>query len=244
MWNAFIRFVQEVFAIPPEPSHDPGARTNVLRPAPGWWHYRMAVWWSVRLATLASLIATLTVVELSLAEHMPWLARNLLRLIEYGSAALWLLSLPVGYALARLDYEMRWYLVGDRSVRIREGVVVVHEMTLTFANVQNVTIEQGPLQRLFGIADLRVQTAGGGGGQEQHGVRSMHTGVLRGLDNAPALREAVLARLRAAADTGLGDLDDVHTRSADTLASAATALLGEARALARAAERCVPPARS
>jgi uncharacterized membrane protein YdbT with pleckstrin-like domain len=101
--------------------------------------------------------------------------------------------------------------------------------------VQNVTIEQGPLQRAFGIADLRVQTAGGGGGGEQPGLRSMHTGILRGIDNAQVLRETVLARLRSAADAGLGDPDDAAKTPA--LADAATAPLAEASALARAAER-------
>jgi uncharacterized membrane protein YdbT with pleckstrin-like domain len=128
-------------------------------------------------------------------------------------------------------------------VRIREGVVIIHEMTLTFANVQNVTIDQGPLQRMFGIADLRVQTAGGGG-SEQPGMRSMHTGILRGLDDAEKLREAVLARLRIVADAGLGDHDDAQAQAAQVpaegLAHAAAMLLAEARALASAAERLTP----
>ena len=38
----------------------------------------------------------------------------------------------------------------------------VQEKTMTFSNVQNVSIRQGPMQRLFGIADLEVRTAGGG----------------------------------------------------------------------------------
>ena len=74
-----------------------------------------------------------------------------------GQAALTYFSL-------RLNYEMRWYKVTDRSLRIRAGVWNVHEMTMTFANVQNISITQGPLERLFGISDVRVETAGGGGG--------------------------------------------------------------------------------
>ncbi len=101
--------------------------------------------------------------------------------------------------------------------------------------MQNVTIEQGPLQRAFGVADLRVQTAGGGQGAEQSGMRSPNTGILRGIVKPNELREVMLARLHAAADAGLGDRDDQAEPA--PLVDAAVALRTEARALARAAER-------
>ena len=41
-------------------------------------------------------------------------------------------------------------------------VVKVREMTVTFANIQNAPVNQGPIQRALGIADLQVETAGGG----------------------------------------------------------------------------------
>jgi len=43
---------------------------------------------------------------------------------------------------------------------LREGVVVVREMSITFANIQNVAISQGSTQRVLDITDLRVVTAG------------------------------------------------------------------------------------
>ena len=47
------------------------------------------------------------------------------------------------FAVLRLDYEKRWYIVTDRSLRIREGVLNVREMTVMFANIQNVSVMQG-----------------------------------------------------------------------------------------------------
>lgn len=235
MWAAFIRLIREVCSVPPAPVAPPGGHAEVFRAAPGWWRYRLTLWLIGHVVLALLLLTPLVVVEVVAGPQLPSVGHTVLRVVEWVVAIVWVLGLAVGYALRRLDYEHRWYLVTDRSVRIREGVVVVHEMTLTFANVQNVTIDQGPLQRAFGIADLRVQTAGGGAGHEQPGLRSMHTGILRGIDNAVALRETVLARLRAAADAGLGDPDDASKPPA--LADAATALLVEAKALARAAER-------
>lgn len=45
------------------------------------------------------------------------------------------LQAPLIYTLARLDYELRWCIVTDRSLRIREGIASVRESTMTFANI-------------------------------------------------------------------------------------------------------------
>jgi uncharacterized membrane protein YdbT with pleckstrin-like domain len=142
--------------------------------------------------------------------------------------------------LLRLDFEQRWYLVSDRSMRIREGLVRMHEKTMTFANVQHVAIRQGPLQRLLGIADLQVRTAGGGGGGEEENQEAkddLHIAYFRGFADAPRIRDTIRERLRRHADAGLGDPDDVApalTRGADpgaALVQAARALAAEARGL-------------
>ncbi len=119
----------------------------------------------------------------------------------------------VSYFVLRLDYEMRWYIVTDRSLRIRTGLWRVQEMTMSFANLQQVEVSQGPLQRLLGIADVRVKSAGGGGDQlPQHGgkVDSMHTGFFHGVENATEVRDLILSRLRLFRETGLGDPDELH----------------------------------
>jgi uncharacterized membrane protein YdbT with pleckstrin-like domain len=109
----------------------------------------------------------------------------------------------------RLNYDMRWYVITDRSLLIREGIWVVREITLTFANAQNVRITQGPLQRLFGFSNVEVDTAGGGGGGGSHGEGTKpHRAVLRGLDNATFVRDLILEHLRRHRTAGLGDPDD------------------------------------
>ena len=63
------------------------------------------------------------------------------------------------YVALHLRYDTTWYVVTDRSLRIRRGIWVIEETTITFENVQNVSITQGPLERAFGIATLVVDTA-------------------------------------------------------------------------------------
>ncbi|MBL9202910.1 MAG: PH domain-containing protein [Opitutaceae bacterium] len=178
-----------------------------------------------------------SVVEIVL--RLPSWAFPLIWFAKVAGIALYLVQIPFTYAVRRLDYELRWYAVTDRSLRIRAGIVAVQESTLSFANIQQVVISQGPLQRLLGLADVRVQSAGGGGDAHEgkgHGD-SLHTAVFHAVDNAPEIRDLILDRLRLFRASGVGDPDEpahaqVPPASGAALAAAAE-LLAEARALRR-----------
>ena len=177
-----------------------------------------------------------------LGNRLPWWAFPLVTAIEIAVLLAFLISLPLTYAAVRLDYELRWYLVTDRSLRIREGLWGLHEMTMSFANLQQVVVSQGPLQRLLGVADLLVQSAGGGGDESSHrkGGPSLHTGVFHGVDNAGEIRDLILERLRRFREDGLGDPDEPRGATiepSDSVNRAADALLQEARALRAALTR-------
>lgn len=147
-----------------------------------------------------------------------------IHLFEYGAILLFLVQIPFSYAAARLEFELRWYIVTDRSLRIRSGLLAMQESTMSFANLQQVSISQGPLQRFLGLADLRVQSAGGGGDAKtnHHGDESLHTGVFHGVENAPEIRDLILDRLRHFREAGLGDPEDRSTAPASLAASHAS----------------------
>ncbi|MBI2393367.1 MAG: PH domain-containing protein [Deltaproteobacteria bacterium] len=214
-----------VLRVPPEP-HDPiGGSTLVFRAGEGYFHYRIAVWVLGRVLLLAVagylafvlvLVATAVAAQVapaaSAAAKKSLFAKvdpDVLQWVVVGVGGfvllLYLVQSAISWALLRLDYEMRWYKVTDRSLRIREGVWFVREMTMSFANVQNVAIEQGPIQKYFGVADLLVQSAGGGGGEKG---QNQHVGVFRGIEHADRVKEMILERLRKHRDAGLGDTDD------------------------------------
>ena len=152
---------------------------------------------------------------------------------------IYFIQLPITYAVRRLDYEMRWYMVTDRSLRLRHGVWKVSESTMSFANLQQVLVTQGPVQRLLGLGDVKVQSAGGGGSETPHQKgEDMHVGLFHSVTNAPQIRDLILERLRRFREAGLGDPDESNAPTAvatvsteqDTL-SAAQEFLAEARAL-------------
>ena len=81
---------------------------------------------------------------------------------------------------------------------------------MSFANIQQVVVSQGPLQRLLGLADVKVTSAGGGGGDPRHqnGGSEMHTGLFHCVTNAPEIRDLIQERLRRFREAGLGDPDE------------------------------------
>lgn len=170
--------------------------------------------------------------------HAPDWTMDAVAVLELLAVAGFVLQLPFTFAAVRLDFEQHWYVVTDRSLRIRTGLVRLQESTMSFANLQQVEVRQGPLQRLLGIADVRVRSAGGGGDTAQKGKAddTMHQGIFLGVDNAQEIRDLILNRLRRFREAGLGDPDDQSAvipdpaPAGDTLA-AARELLAEARQL-------------
>ena len=192
---------------PPEPPRGQHAAVEVFRASPRFLTYRL-----IGVAILAALLIGAGSVFLVIgAAEEPGALVPAVLLAVVGTPLV-----ALRYFLVHLDYDLRYYVVTDRSVRVREGAWTVKELTLTFANVQNVRVTQGPLQRLLGIQDLSIDAAGGGGLQADGKTAGAgHKVVLAGIENARAVRDGILAHLRASGSgTGLGDPDDERAATA------------------------------
>jgi membrane protein YdbS with pleckstrin-like domain len=233
-------WILRILRVPAEPSAPGGGRVvRVFRAAPAYFRYRLALWGLGQLSGLIGLLGSLAAVAVA-APRIDPRAALVLRAAEAVAWAVFLAQLGFSLAVLRLGYELRWYILSDRALRIREGIVSVKEKTITFANIQQISIRQGPLQRLLGIADVQVSSAGGGAAaQGPHGQagESMHEAYFRGVDNAEEIRAVIAERVRLHRDTGLGDPDEpphpVGAGEPEVLA-AARALRDEVRALRRA----------
>ena len=105
-----------------------------------------------------------------------------------------------------LTRQRRSRCMGYSISYIRRGIWVIQETTITFENVQNVKLTQGPLQRHFGIANVMVDTAGGSSDRKQRGGATSHQGIIEGVtqEDAARLRDLILGKLRRSATAGLG----------------------------------------
>jgi membrane protein YdbS with pleckstrin-like domain len=186
---------------PPPAGYDPHEFMRTMRAAPSYLRYRLFFWklyaaaWSIGILALCF---ALIVIE------------PLLTLLVIPIIIIAALKAATLYVVTRLDYEMRWYIITERSMLIRQGAWVVREITLTFANAQNVRVTQGPLERYFGFSNVEIDTAGGGGGSKEESGVQRHRAVLRGLENPAEVRDMILDLLRRHRGTGLGDPDDLH----------------------------------
>lgn len=237
MPEALKSWLLRVLRVPPEPKPPEGGRViRVFRAAPNYLRMKLVLWALKQLAALAGLVGGLVFVNAMLGTvSNPW-ARLGLTAAEVLAWALFLAQLPFSLAVVWLEFDLRWYILSDRSLRIREGILSVREKTLTFANIQQISLHQNPLQRLLGIQDVQVSTAGGGAGGGKHGGESMgesmHEAYFRGVDNAEEIRNAIKERVRMHRDAGLGDPDEpAPSLPAPDVRAAALELRDEMRAL-------------
>lgn len=237
MIAALQRRLLALLRVPPQPDPPAGAPGSVrfFQAARNYFRYQLVTWGIGQAGALWGLVVGLTFLHYAhevpgkVWNYVPWFPGfGWLMLIEAIGIASYLVQLPLTLLAVTLDYRMRWYIVTDRSLRVREGLVRVREQTMGFANIQNLSVRQGPLQRLLGLADLEVRTAGGGdeGGHKGHhkkGQQSLHLAYFRGVDNAEEIKTLILDRLRRLRGAGLGDPDEAEEGAGAALVGAAPA---------------------
>ncbi|MBX9602217.1 MAG: PH domain-containing protein [Bryobacteraceae bacterium] len=217
--------------VPPQPSPPEGSPESirVFRAGRNYYRYRLLVWAVSQLGLAAALLVGLLFSAAILRKLPAWVAAlwaslEVLAILSFAAGLLFT------YLVQRLNYELRWYIVTDRSLRIRSGIWSVEEITMTFANIQDLRVTAGPVQGWLGIADLQVRSAGGGGKNEM-GV-DPHAAYFHGVENAESIRDLIIERLRRYRDAGLGDPDSRERPTPESSPEAAAArVLSEVRAL-------------
>lgn len=225
--------VMRFLRVPPTPEPPPGSPPRVFRAAPNFLTLRLIHWMLKQILAIGGLLIAITIAHNVWARQLPPWAVTLITIGEVMGAIGIAFEVFFGWMIVRLDYELRWYMLSDRAIRIREGITTIREKTIALPNIQNIGVQQGPLQRLLGIADVEVKTAGGGGSSEMEQKKSrsepMHVAYFRGVDNADEIRDLLLEGVRRQRDSGLGDPDEPH--GDDAVDAAVAELLTEARAL-------------
>lgn len=220
------KLVLRLARVPAEPHVPEGAEESVrvFNAGRNYFAWRLILWGLGNVVTALGLTAA---VLISRIPTLPPALRAIWVSVETGAIVVFFASIPITYFLQRLNYEMRWYIVTDRSLRIRKGVVWLQEVTMTFANIQEIRVKANPIERWLGLANVEVRSAGGG--MTAHETPSSgHVGEFEGVDNPEAIRDLMVERLRVYRDSGLGE----KTEASEPLAlSAAREVLRETWAL-------------
>lgn len=204
LWGVLASWFKVPTGAPELPVGASGDNVRAFKPSPRFIAYRKFYFW---------IVLTLT----DGAFTIGWLA------ILIASPIAGVILFPVYLAIAvipdifayiaiHLRYDSTWYVLSDRSMRLRRGIWIIHETTITYENIQNISVRQGPVQRHFGIATLTVHTAGGGSGGggpggkcSDAGAAGAHIGLIEGITDAHELRDRLAARVERSRSAGLGD---------------------------------------
>ncbi len=196
VWKLLHRYLH----VPTEPLRLSGRDEMSFKPSPAFEKYLQAQVWLVFgivfLATFIFLIA------ITFAEPI---AGIIITLVVLPIEVLIGLVLLVA---TKFQFDSTWYALTDRAARIRRGVWVINETTVTFENVQNVRVEQGPLERYFNLSRVMIETAGANSSGGKNPQLAASRAVIQGVENAEELRDRILCRVREATGAGLGDDDD------------------------------------
>ena len=73
-----------------------------------------------------------------------------------------LLALAVQIGVAWLKWHRLTFHVGAEDIRVESGVLARAARSVPYERIQDVSLEQGPLARLFGLVEVRFETGAGG----------------------------------------------------------------------------------
>ena len=99
--------------------------------------------------------------------------------------------LAAGFLIIRVPlrrYHARGYAMGADRLRVVRGLLFRSDTVVPFGRVQHIDVNQGPLERAYGLATLTLHTAG------SHNA-SVHLPGLRNED-ALEMRETIRAHIR------------------------------------------------
>lgn len=207
------------------------------------WHW--VKWLGAQLSALVGLVLVLTAIDVSewlppelgfvsfftrwddMGDYIPEEWRWLWITVTLGG---FLTQFMLTLMTVWLEWRTIGYLVTDQGVQLRRGLWTTHETSLRYTHVQQVVFKQDAVQRLLGLADVALSTAGqrAGGDDDDEGKTR---GLLRDLEAGEAreLVELVRARLPAPAaaqpsPASAGEPETALVEAAQQLTDAARAL--------------------
>lgn len=74
-----------------------------------------------------------------------------------------LAAAAIGSAISFLGWRRLTYTVGPQDIRVESGVLSRTARSVPYERIQDVSLEAGPLPRLFGLVAVKFETGAGGG---------------------------------------------------------------------------------
>lgn len=108
------------------------------------------------------------------------------------------ICLPCLPCWARKEMESQECTIDEKRIRLKTGWITKQDKTIPLDRVQDITIEEGLLQRICGVTSLHIQTAG------SSNADGAAEGILYAPKDAKAVRDAVMSKRDALVFLGGG----------------------------------------
>lgn len=79
----------------------------------------------------------------------------------WGLVAGWIFWALASFILTKIGYKIRGYMLREKDIVHRQGVIFKNTTTIPFNRVQHCEVSQGVIQRMFDLHTLQIFTAGG-----------------------------------------------------------------------------------
>ena len=145
--------------------------------------------WSIGFVLVGAVVVTILMVE------------NTGILIAALAIGGWLLITVPILAWIPAFYRSLRYVIDSDAIRAKKGVFWRKRVAVPYAKITNIDMTQDPVERVFNLGTVHVQTAGAGGAQG--GRAELKLVGVRDLDG---LRDTIMERVRASVLAAPGDL--------------------------------------
>ncbi len=114
--------------------------------------------------------------------------------IVFGVWALFVLTFVLTFFITYLTYVNYVFMLSDDALKIRRGILSKEEISIPYRQIQDVDIEQGISDRIWGVARLAILTAGHEEAKE--GEEDTSEGIFPAIDRelAESLQTELLKR--------------------------------------------------
>ncbi|PKN72891.1 MAG: hypothetical protein CVU50_05025 [Candidatus Cloacimonetes bacterium HGW-Cloacimonetes-3] len=139
--------------------------------------------------------------------------------------AIWLFFYLIIAIYLSAFYNTLEYSVENNTVRLKKGVFWRIRTTVPYSKITNIDVTQGPIERMYGLSHLKIQTAGASGAQGAPAEL-----IMSGIRDSEALKDMIMSRIGtpAAYSTPKEPTDDLSLQKA---------ILAELTAIRKAVEK-------
>ena len=87
----------------------------------------------------------------------------------------------------------------DDKIIVKRGVIGKRKVSIPYDRIQNVNVVQGVMERIFGVSNIQIETAGGSGSGASggYGVGSFAEGTIQGISDPRPMETFILHKVKA-----------------------------------------------